>query len=278
MARIRTIKPDFFEDQKIGSLPIEARLLFIGLWVLADDDGNVSLSETFLRTRLFPYNPEVNSELPLWLKELTTLGMVVPYEVNNEFYGHIRNFSKHQRINRPSQQKHPAPPPEITIDSPRDHGNVHEDSLVNEDSLPTQPRKGKGRGEGGKGKGIDVDSSVAVKETDLSPYGDSRAFTKKQKPRERTSQPQWDSEDLQILKTLCEDLDATDLLDADWWLRILQLTDGTQVFVDKALRKYLAHQETLPLTRKHKNRKRGFMTWIKTDLGRETWRKSNAGR
>ena len=39
MARIRTIKPEFPQSETIGKLSREARLLFIQLWTLADDEG-----------------------------------------------------------------------------------------------------------------------------------------------------------------------------------------------------------------------------------------------
>jgi hypothetical protein len=37
--RIRQVKPAFWADAKIASLPHDARLFYIGLWMLADDDG-----------------------------------------------------------------------------------------------------------------------------------------------------------------------------------------------------------------------------------------------
>jgi hypothetical protein len=33
------IKPDFFDDPDVADLSFAARLLFIGLWTLADKDG-----------------------------------------------------------------------------------------------------------------------------------------------------------------------------------------------------------------------------------------------
>ena len=39
MARIRTIKPEFWIDDVIVELPFETRLLFIGIWNFADDAG-----------------------------------------------------------------------------------------------------------------------------------------------------------------------------------------------------------------------------------------------
>ena len=61
MARIRTIKPEFWEDEKIGKLPIPCRLFFIGCWNFADDfgviKGNVHYSNLkyFLTMKTYEY-------------------------------------------------------------------------------------------------------------------------------------------------------------------------------------------------------------------------------
>ena len=41
MPRIRTIKPEFWTDEKVGECSIPARLLFIATWNIADDRGNL---------------------------------------------------------------------------------------------------------------------------------------------------------------------------------------------------------------------------------------------
>ena len=49
MARIRTIKPEFWSDEKVGGLPLACRLLFIGLWNFADDYGVIASSPLFIK-------------------------------------------------------------------------------------------------------------------------------------------------------------------------------------------------------------------------------------
>ena len=41
MARARNIKPGFFDNETLGELPALTRLLFIGLWCLADREGRL---------------------------------------------------------------------------------------------------------------------------------------------------------------------------------------------------------------------------------------------
>ena len=54
MARIRTIKPEFWTDEKIVELSAFARLLFIGLWNFADDAGRMEFSAKRLKMQIFP--------------------------------------------------------------------------------------------------------------------------------------------------------------------------------------------------------------------------------
>ena len=53
MARIRTIKPDFWSDEKIVELTPWARLLFIGLWNFSDDDGRMPFSPKKIKMLVF---------------------------------------------------------------------------------------------------------------------------------------------------------------------------------------------------------------------------------
>ncbi|MEX0875288.1 MAG: helix-turn-helix domain-containing protein [Actinomycetota bacterium] len=76
--------------------------------------------------------------------------------------------------------------------------------------------------------------------------------------------------ELEDVRALLVELDAPDdLHDVDFWRRIDELTRGTQVFYDVELRKYLTWLESRPPSRRHKNRRRGFLTWISTEIGRD---------
>lgn len=100
MARIRTIKPDFWTDEKIVELPMEVRLFFIGSWNFADDNGNLQRSAKKLKMQIFPADA-IDCE-PL-IQELLTHGLLTEYEVDGEKFLHIKGFKAHQVINRPSK-------------------------------------------------------------------------------------------------------------------------------------------------------------------------------
>ena len=59
MARKRVISPSFWTDEKIIQIPIQARLLFIGLLNHADDDGIFQESYLSIKVTVFPADNEI---------------------------------------------------------------------------------------------------------------------------------------------------------------------------------------------------------------------------
>jgi hypothetical protein len=133
MARIRSIKPEFWTDEKLTECSLSARLLFIGMLNFSDDNGNQAYSAKRLKMQIFPAD-SIDTQ-PL-LDELITHGVVIEYSVNNEKYLHIKGFKVHQVINRPSATRIPEP--------------IVNDYSVSTHGVITDGREGKGRE--GKGK------------------------------------------------------------------------------------------------------------------------------
>lgn len=104
MARIRSIKPDFWTDEKLTECSLSARLLFIGTWNFADDAGNLDRSAKQIKARIFPIDA-IDCE-PL-IQELIHQELLVEYSVGGKKYLHIHGFAKHQIINRPSRPSCP---------------------------------------------------------------------------------------------------------------------------------------------------------------------------
>ncbi len=122
MARIRTIKPEFWDDEVLASLPLGTRLLYIGLWNHADDEGRMRANPAFVRSKVFPYNADL--DVGQMLTELAATGHVTLYQVDGQAYLHICNLTRHQRIDKPSPSALPAPPPS----SQNGTGPIHEQS------------------------------------------------------------------------------------------------------------------------------------------------------
>jgi len=119
VSRIRTVKPEFWTDDLIGSLPRDARLLFIGSWNLADDEGRLRWSAPYLKGAVFPFDDDVLlPEVEIMMAALQDTGLIIAYVGgrSQQRLGFIRNFAKHQRINRPQPSKLPAPRHELVTD------------------------------------------------------------------------------------------------------------------------------------------------------------------
>ncbi len=114
MSRIRTIKPEFWDDEKLSTIKRDARLLFIALWTFSDDYGVVKGNTTWLKNKIFPYDDIRQSEFNSWIEDLHRIRVIIPFNANGEQYFYIRTFKAHQKIDRPSKtQKNPDPPSNI---------------------------------------------------------------------------------------------------------------------------------------------------------------------
>ena len=135
MARIRTIKPDFWSDEKLVECSTNARLLFIGSWNFADDNGNLVRSSKKLKMQVFPGD---HFDCETLINELIEQGLFLEYVVNGEKYLHIKGFDKHQRIDKPQKSNIPVPKfAEHSTNAPR---------------MLSEPSGTEGKGKEGKGK------------------------------------------------------------------------------------------------------------------------------
>lgn len=113
MARKRMIDPGFWTDEKLGSVPPLARLLFMGLISNSDDEGILPGHPALIKSQIFPYDIEVTvSMVTEWLDLLSDLNIIIAYTVDNQTYIQVKNFLKHQTINKAQKSKYPKP--EIT--------------------------------------------------------------------------------------------------------------------------------------------------------------------
>ncbi len=108
MARIRTIKPEFFTSEDIVSLSPLARLLYIALWCEADKEGRMVWKPVTFKLR---YLPGDNCDVLTLCKELTDAGLVVLY---GNGYAHIPAFQCHQHIN-PRETASQLPEPDASV-------------------------------------------------------------------------------------------------------------------------------------------------------------------
>lgn len=102
MARMRTIKPEFWTDDKVVELSLLGRLLFIGLWNFADDDGFIENSPKRIKRLIFP---DQNIDVIEGLKELIAAGFLCVCDSDQGELLKICQFSEHQRPQHPVKTK-----------------------------------------------------------------------------------------------------------------------------------------------------------------------------
>lgn len=110
MARIRTIKPEFFTSEDIVELSPFARLLYIALWCECDKEGRMRWKPKTFKMRYFPGDEAL--DIHTLCDELITRGLVVLY---GDEFAHVPTFKTHQHINpRETPSQLPDPPQNTT--------------------------------------------------------------------------------------------------------------------------------------------------------------------
>ena len=142
MARIRTVKPEFFrhealfEAERACRLPL--RVAFAGLWTACDREGRFIWKPRALKLDALPYD---DVDFSAVLDALAAHGFIVKYEVDAASYGHIPSWSKHQHVNqRESASVLPAP------------GDAPQRTCTHESAPVVSRGEGKGNGKEGEGE------------------------------------------------------------------------------------------------------------------------------
>jgi len=102
MARIRTIKPEYWTDEKIVQLPFEARLLFIGLWNFCDDQGFIEDEPMRIKLQIFPAD---TIDVEFFLDVLVSAELLVRGSFGDVHVIQIPHFLKHQKVSHPASPR-----------------------------------------------------------------------------------------------------------------------------------------------------------------------------
>ena len=110
MARQRFIHPDIWSDPSLGSLkPIE-RLMFIGLFSNADDEGRLPGNPAYLRSTIFPYDDFSNAQIKAMRDRISSVcSNVLIYEVAGIEYIALLQWQRYQSPRYAKPSKYPSP-------------------------------------------------------------------------------------------------------------------------------------------------------------------------
>ena len=109
MARKRMVDPNIWQSEDFGKLSNLAKIVFIGLFSLADDEGRGRANPMYLKSSLFPYNEDLRStDIEKTLFEISSNMSVIFYSYNGSNYYELLSWDVFQKIDRPTPSQIPA--------------------------------------------------------------------------------------------------------------------------------------------------------------------------
>ncbi len=149
MARIRSIKPEFWTSAQILECSPNARLMFIGIWNFADDCGRHPWSIKQIKAEIFPAEEIEPKYILEWLEDLETNGLIKRYRSDNKDYFYVTGW-KHQRIDKPQSPKYPDPFQENSTIIPRTipPDRIGKDTIGEDKRVEVAPKKARPKNKG----------------------------------------------------------------------------------------------------------------------------------
>ncbi|MEG2568936.1 MAG: hypothetical protein RSA84_22295 [Acinetobacter sp.] len=127
MARSRNIKPGFFTNDELAECSPYARLLFAGLWTIADKEGRLDDRQKKIKALVLPFDSVDCDEL---LSQLHAKNFITRYTVEGNGYIQINNWKKHQN---PHCKEAASDIPE-----PKSNDDKQKEEQVKPDAVPVQ--------------------------------------------------------------------------------------------------------------------------------------------
>lgn len=143
MPRIRYIKPEFFVDDDIAALAPLTRLLFIGMWTLADREGRLEDRPARIKVQLMAYD---DMDVEQALQDLERGRFIIRYEAEGKKLIQVRTFDKHQRIHHTEAKSRLEPP--LNYDKLTHNGELTVNSRLDNGEATVTVAEGKGKGKG----------------------------------------------------------------------------------------------------------------------------------
>lgn len=126
--RARWLKAAFWNDRKMGTLGVDAALVYEALWCYADDFGTAQCDPDRVKGELFTVWPEMTlPRISEALRRLAAAGRIVRYRVGDDTFCTIPTFGKHQKVHNPSDFAHPKMSEGVALPVPDFLGTTPED-------------------------------------------------------------------------------------------------------------------------------------------------------
>lgn len=187
--RSRIVRESFFSSEQVLACSPLARLLFIGLWCLADREGRLEDRPRQIKNLIFP---EDKVDIGERLTELVKARLIARYEAEEQAFIWIPKFLDNQNVN--SHEK-----PSIL---PVPDASIQKHMQASASICDPASRVGKGNGEDrGNGRGEGEDPKWAAEDLWLQNF-------------------------LEHEQTAFNGVHLPTLLDNDWWNAVADATNG----------------------------------------------------
>lgn len=109
MARKRMISPDIWQSEDFSKLSTLAKIVFIGMFSNADDEGRGRGKAVYLKSIIFPYDEDIRvADVDKTLSEISSNMSVIFYSHNENIYYELTNWKIWQKVEKPQPSKIPA--------------------------------------------------------------------------------------------------------------------------------------------------------------------------
>lgn len=150
MARIRSVKPEFWTDRKLSRLSRDARLLYIALWNQADEWSRVHGDTRYVKGHCLPYDDDLTlSAVDRLLAELSAAGHLQRYDVGGDPYLYLPKMAKHQRLEPHKVPSRLPDPPSVQVTDVQSNGaeksergadlSARDSDVCEPDANPSEP-------------------------------------------------------------------------------------------------------------------------------------------
>lgn len=137
MSQRRMIYAKIFASHDLNTLSVNARYLYIGTLVLADDEGRLNADSRYLKGQIFSYDESVVFlDVSKWLMELEKIGILTLYQSGGSTFIQHPNWAKYQYIRNDRKSESKIPAPSIPVNQKSD--------MPQQNTSKVKEKKGKG--------------------------------------------------------------------------------------------------------------------------------------
>lgn len=134
---------NLWQNHQFARLPDKAKLLYVGLITVADDDGRLRANSLLLRSQIFPLQEEImQADVRKWLNFIVRAGLVEVYKEKDEYFVQHPNWEKYQSIRKDLYKPSKLPKNSSRKrdgDGTKSHPNISKDKLSKEREIPDKP-------------------------------------------------------------------------------------------------------------------------------------------